>query len=386
MRKVAIVGIGQTPVREHWENNLRDLAVTALRDAMEDAGVETVDGVCVGNMLSGALSEQEHLGALIVDYAGLDGVEGMKIEAACGSGAAAIRMAVKAVASGLMDAVGVVGVEKLTEFSGKFSTASLATAADADYEITMGLSFVGINALMMRRYLHEFKYDKNDFAIFPVNAHQNAVHNPNAMFRYTITTGQYAKSKMIADPINLLDSSPIADGAAAVIVVAEDHIKRYKGKGVSILACEVGTDTLALDNREDLLWLKGVERSVKKAYHVSGLSPGDIDFFEAHDAFSIITAMSLEASGFAEKGQAIPFAEKKGISIQGGLPLNTAGGLKGRGHPVGATGVYQVVEAVQQLRGVMPEAIQVKKNKVAMAQNIGGSGATVITTILKRID
>lgn len=248
----------------------------------------------------------------------------------------------------------------------------------------MGLSFVGINALMMRRYLHEFKYDKNDFAIFPVNAHQNAVHNPNAMFRYSITTGQYAKSKMIADPINLLDSSPIADGAAAVIVVAEDHIQRYKGKGVSILACEVGTDTVALDNREDLLWLKGVERSVKKAYHVSGLSPGDIDFFEAHDAFSIITAMSLEASGFAEKGKAILFAEKKGISIQGGLPLNTAGGLKGRGHPVGATGVYQVVEAVQQLRGVMPEAIQVKKNNVAMAQNIGGSGATVITTILKR--
>ena len=386
MRKVAIVGIGQTPVREHWENNLRDLAVTALRDAMEDAGVETVDGVCVGNMLSGALSEQEHLGSLIVDYAGLDGVEGMKIEAACGSGAAAIRMAVKAVASGLMDAVGVVGVEKLTEFSGKFSTASLATAADADYEITMGLSFVGINALMMRRYLHEFKYDKNDFAIFPVNAHHNAVQNPNAMFRYTITPAQYAKSKMIADPINLLDSSPIADGAAAVIVVAEDHINRYKGKGVSILACEVGTDTVALDNREDLLWLKGVERSVKKAYYVSGLSPKDIDFFEAHDAFSIITAMSLEASGFAEKGKAIPFAEKKGISLQGGLPLNTAGGLKGRGHPVGATGVYQVVEAVQQLRGVMPEAIQVKKNKVAMAQNIGGSGATVITTILKRID
>mgnify|MGYP005834732079 CR=1 FL=1 len=310
----------------------------------------------------------------------------MKIEAACGSGAAVIRMAVKAVASGLMDVVGVVGVEKLTEFSGKFSTASLATAADADYEITMGLSFVGINALIMRRYLHEFRYDKNDFAIFPVNAHQNAMHNANAMFPYPITPAQYAKSKIIADPINLLDSSPIADGAAAVIVVAEDHLKRYKGKGVSILACEVGTDTVALDNREDLLWLKGVERSVKKAYNVSGLSLRDIDFFEAHDAFSIITAMSIKASRFAEKGKAIPFAEKKGISIQGGLPLNTAGGLKGRGHPVGASGVYQVVEAVQQLRGVMPKAIQVSKNNVAMTQNIGGSVATVITTILKRID
>ncbi|MEJ2543466.1 MAG: thiolase domain-containing protein, partial [Calditrichaceae bacterium] len=264
MRKVAIVGLGQTPVREHWGSNLRDLAVTALRDAMEDAGVETLDAISVGNMLSGALSEQEHLGALVADYAGLEGVEGMKIEAACGSGAAALRMAVKAVASGLTDTVGVVGVEKLTEFSGKYSTASLATAADADYEITMGLSFVGINALLMRRYLYEYNYDKSDFAIFPVNAHNNAKHNPDAMFRHPITHEEYAKAKIIADPINLLDSSPIADGAAAVIVVPEEDISKYKGRPISILACEVGTDTVALDNREELLWLKGAERSAKK--------------------------------------------------------------------------------------------------------------------------
>jgi len=385
MRKVAIVGVGQTPVREHWESNLRDLAVTALRDAMEDAGVENLDGICVGNMLSGALSEQEHLGALVADYAGLEGVEGMKIEAACGSGAAALRMAVKAVSSGLMDTVGVVGVEKLTEFSGKFSTEALATAADADYETSMGLSFVGINALLMRRYLHEYKYDKNDFSIFPVNAHKNAVHNPNAMFRHLITDTQYAKAKMIADPINLLDSSPIADGAAALIVVAMENLSQYKGKPVSILACEVGTDTVALDNRENPLWLKGIERSVKKAYYLSGLSPKDINFFEAHDAFSIITALSLEASGFAERGQAIRYAEKTGISLNGGLPLSTCGGLKGRGHPVGGTGVYQVVEAAQQIRGTLPKEIQVERNSIAMTQSIGGSGATVITTILKRI-
>jgi len=363
---------------EHWESNLRDLAVTALRDAMEDAGVETVDGVCVGNMLSGALSEQEHLGSLIVDYAGLDGVEGVKIEAACGSGAAAVRMAVKAVASGLMDTVGVVGVEKLTEFSGKFSTAALATAADADFETTMGLSFVGINALLMKRYLYEHKFDKNDFSIFPVNAHANAAYNPNAMFQNKITKEQYASAKLIADPINLMDSSPIADGAASVIVCAMENLDQFKGKPVEILACEVGTDTLALDNREDPLWLKGVERSIKKAYYLSGLTPKDIDFLEVHDAFSIITALSLEASGFAEKGKAIQFAEKTGIGINGGLPLTTMGGLKGRGHPVGATGVYQIVEAVLQLRGEVAKEIQVKKNNIGMAQNIGGSGATEI--------
>jgi acetyl-CoA C-acetyltransferase len=386
MRKVAIVGLGQTPVREHWQNNLRDLAVTALRDAMEDAGVDTVDSVYVGNMLSGALSEQENLGTLIVDYAGLDGVEGLRVEAACGSGAAAIRMAVNAVSSGLMDTVGVVGVEKLTEYSGKFSTGSLATAADADYETTTGLSFVGINALLMRRYLHEYSYDKKDFAIFPINAHSNATYNKNAMFRSPITAEQYAKAKYIADPINLLDSSPIADGAAAIIVVAQENLSNYKGQPVSILACEIGTDTVALDNREDPLWLKGVERSVKKAYQVSRLTPKDIDFFEPHDAFSIITALSLEASGFCEKGEAIKFAEQKGIEINGGLPMTTCGGLKGRGHPVGATGVYQVVEAASQIRGTVADEIKVPRNNICMTQSIGGSGAAVITTILERIE
>jgi acetyl-CoA C-acetyltransferase len=279
----------------------------------------------------------------------------------------------------------VVGVEKLTEYSGKFSTGALATAADADYESTVGLSFVGINALLMQRYLHEYKYDRNDFAIFPINAHKNAVYNSNAMFRRPITTTQYARAKLIADPINLLDSSPIADGAASVIVVAQENLSQYSGKPVAILACEVGTDTLAIDNRVDLLWLGGVERSAKKAYRVSGLSPKEINLVEIHDAFSIMSILSLEASGFADKGKAIKFADKVGIDINGGLPLTTCGGLKGRGHPVGATGVYQVVEGIQQLRGEVPSEIQIKNNNIAMAQNIGGSGATVITTILKRI-
>jgi acetyl-CoA C-acetyltransferase len=261
----------------------------------------------------------------------------------------------------------------------------LATAADADYETTVGLSFVGINALLMKRYLYEYKFDKSDFAVFPVNAHQNAVHNPNAMFRHKITAQEYAKSKMIADPVNLLDSSPIADGAAAVIVVAQENLYRYPGKPVAILSCEVGTDTLSIDNRTNPLWLAGVERSAMRAFKVAGLSPQDIDLFEAHDAFSIMTALSLEASGFAEPGQAIRFALENGIDIKGRLPLNTCGGLKGRGHPVGATGVYQVVEAVKQLRREVDEHILVPDARYAMAQNIGGSGATVITTILENM-
>ncbi len=385
MRKVAIVGIGQTPVSEHWDTSLRNLGVDALCDAMDDAGVDDLDALCVGNMLSGALSDQEHLGALIADYAGLEGVEAVKIEAACGSGGAALRMAVKAVATGVVEKVGVVGAEKLTEYSGKHSTSALATAADADYETTVGLSFVGINALLMQRYMYEYKVSRDDFGLFPVNAHRNAQYNTHAMFNYAITETQYQQSKTIADPIRLLDSSPIADGAAALIVVPLDEVERYKGKPVAILACEVGMDSIALDNRDNPLWLKGVAQSAKKAFKVSGLSPKDINFFELHDAFSIMSVLSLEASGFAAAGQGLRFAHETGIAIDGGLPLTTAGGLKGRGHPVGATGVYQVVEAIRQLRGEMPEKIQVPRNDIAMTQNIGGSGATVISTILKRI-
>lgn len=385
MRRVAIVGLGQTPVREHWEDNLRDMAVAALRDAMDDAGVTTVDAVYVGNMLSGALSEQENLGSLIVDYAGLDGVEGLRIEAACASGAAALRMAVNAVASGLMNTVAVVGVEKLTEYSGKYSTGSVANASDADYEASMGLTSAGIHALLMRRYLFEHRYNRNDFAVFPVNAHRNASYNPHAMFRFPITPEQYGREKFIADPVTLLDASPIADGAAAVIVVPEDDLAAYKGHPVAILACEVGTDTVSLDNREDLLWLKGVERSVKKAYRSSCLAPQDIDFFEAYDAFSITAAMSLESSGFCEKGHGLRFAHEVGIGTTGGLPLSTSGGQKGRGHPVGAAGVYQIVEAAMQLRGTVASEIRVPKGNIGMVQSIGGSGATVITTILKRL-
>ncbi len=385
MRKVAIIGIGQTPVREHWDYPIRYLGAKALLSAMEDARVETIDGLFVGNMLSGALSEQEHLGALIADYAGFDGIEAVKVEAACASGAAAMRMALMAVASGRMEIAAAVGVEKLTEFSGKFSTAALATAADADYEASIGLSFAAINALMMRRYMHEFRVNKEDFAVFPMISHTNAVHNPNAMFHNTISREDYAKAKLIADPINLLDSSPIADGAAAVVIVALDRIKKYAGKAVRVAACEMATDTVGLDNRKNPLQLKGVQKSAQKALKIAGIKAEQIKLMELHDAFSIMSVLSLENSGFCEYGRALFEANDGKFFINGRLPVCTFGGLKGRGHPVGATGLYQIVEAVQQIRGEAPQPIQIPDADWAMAQNIGGSGATVITTILNKI-
>lgn len=384
MREVAIVGIGQTPVEEHWDVSLRELAAKAVLNAMDDAGAETVDALYVGNMLSGILTNQENLGSLIAECVGLSGIEAIKVEAACGSAAAAFRQAVLGVSSGMMDSAIAVGVEKLTEMSGRATTHGLATASDGDYEMAIGLSFVAINALLMRRYMHEYGWEKNDFAPFVINAHRNAAHNPNAMFQNQINQEQYNLAKVVADPINLLDSSPIGDGAAAVLVVPAEDADKYAGQVITVAACEIGTDTIALDNREDPLWLKGVERSTAKAFRTAGVRHQDIDLFEVHDAFSIITALSLEACGFAEKGQALRMANDENIGLKGKLPLTTMGGLKGRGHPVGATGLYQIVEAATQLRGEAPDALQIDAPKCVMAQNIGGSGANVITSILKR--
>lgn len=386
MKELAIIGIGQTPVGEHWAVGLRDLATEAIWAALDDAGLDGADALFVGNMLSGEMAQQAHLGALIADHAALAGIEAVKVEAACGAAAAALRQAVLAVGSGAAEVAVAVGVEKLTEQPPADTTAALAMAADGDYELPMGLSFVGVGALLMQRYLYEHRVPKEAFARFPIQAHDNAQHNPHAMFRSPITAQQYADAKMIASPINLLDSSPIADGAAAVVVTTAERARRLSDRAVRLLACEVGTDTVALHDRAELLWLKGVERSTKKALARAGKRHEEIDLFELHDAFSVIAALSLESAGFAERGCGLCHAQRGDFGRGGRLPIATMGGLKARGHPVGATGLYQVVEATLQLRGEAPEPLQIPDARVAMAQNIGGSGATVVTTILERME
>jgi acetyl-CoA C-acetyltransferase len=385
MRDVAIIGIGQTKVGEHWDIGLRHLALEALQAAMTDAGVGRVDTLYVGNMLSGELTGQEHLGALVADFAGLRGIEAFKIEAACGSGAAALRMGYVSVAGGMADVALVVGVEKMTDTLGNETTSALAMAADADYEASHGLSFVSINALLMRRYMHEFGYDKEDFAPFAVNAHANAMGNPNAMFHVPVNAERYGRARMISDPINLMDSSPIGDGAAAVVIAPAEWADSFDGTPVRILASAVGTDALAVHDRRDPMVLDGAIISSQKAYEQAGIAPEDVDLFELHDAFSIMAALSLEAAGFAGRGQGVRLALDGEITPEGRVPIATMGGLKARGHPVGATGVYQVAEVVQQLRGQAGDA-QLPNARVGMAQNIGGSGATVVTHILERMD
>jgi acetyl-CoA C-acetyltransferase len=370
-------------VGEQWERSLRHIAHDAIVPAMRDAGIERADALYVGNMLSGELVSQEHLGALVADFVGLRGIEAVKVEAACGSGGAALRLGYATVAGGLHDVVIVAGVEKMTDTINSVTTAALAMAADQEYEAAEGVSFVALNALLMRRYMHEYEVPYGAFGHFAVNAHRNAAGNPNAMFQNAISLDTYARAAMIADPINLMDSSPICDGAAAVVLASEEMARAFNNgrRPVRIAGSALATDRLAVHDRRDPLWLEAAWLSSQQAYAQAGITAADVDLFELHDAFTIMAALSLEANGFAERGHGVQLAEEGEITIEGRIPIATMGGLKARGHPVGATGIYQVVEAVQQLQG-LGGPNQVQHADIALTQNIGGSGATIATHVL----
>ena len=383
MREVAIIGVGQTPIEEHWDKSLRLIAGEAVLAALNDARRESVEAVFVGNMMSGSANHQQHLGALIADWVGLRYSEAFKIESACSSGGAALRTGLMAVGSGAVESAVVVGVEKMTDSPGDEVTAALATAADADWEADQGLSFVALNALIMRRYMHEYGWKHSDFAPFSINAHANAVHNPNARFHEPISEAEYQKALMIADPINLLDASPMGDGAAAVVLVPADSIHNGTSPVITIAGSGSATDSIAVHDRWDGLFLSAAAASARQAYDQALVGPEDLDLFELHDAFTIMAALSLEACGFAERGQGPRLALDGAIRPGGSVPIATRGGLKARGHPVGATGMYQIVEVAQQLRGECGPG-QIDGARIGMAQNIGGSGSNIVTHILKK--
>jgi len=382
MRDVAIIGTGQIPVDEHWTTGIRHLMLEAGLSAMRDANTENVDAVYVGNMLSGEIAGQSHLGALAVDFMGLDNAEAFKVEAACASGSAALRVGYMAVASGLLDLVLVLGVEKMTDTSGRETTAALPAAADAEYEVSQGISFVALNALLMQRYMHDYGWKREDFANFAITAHANGANNRFAMFQRPISAEMYARAPVIATPVGLMDASPVCDGAAAVVLAPADFARTLSSAPVKIRASAVGMAPLAVHDRKDPLALGAARISSQKAYAQAGIKPEDLDFFELHDAFTIMAALSLEAAGFAEPGKGVQLALDNEISLKGRVPMATMGGLKARGHPVGATGIYQVVEAVMQLRGLAGPN-QIPGARLGMTQNIGGSGATVITHIFE---
>lgn len=385
MRDVSIVGIGQTPVAEHWETSLRRLAFNAARSALADAGIEKVEALVVGNMLAGELSHQEHLGALLADFIGMRGIEACRIEAADASGGMALRQGYLAVASGALDDVMVLGVEKFTDVVGNKRLAAIATGMDADYEGAQGATPAALAALLMQRYLYETHAEVSQFAGFSVNAHNNGTVNPHAMYRNRINPDAFTRASQIAPPISLFDAAPEGDGAAAVILTSAERAKDLVPKPVRIAASAVATDALSLHDREDLLVLSAARLSANRAYEQAGIDRKAVDFFELHDSFTILAALSLEAAGFAERGMGFSLAADAHIGLAGTIPISTFGGLKARGHSGGATGIYQAVEAALQLRGQAGDN-QVKDARIGMIQNLGGLGGTSVTHVFEAVD
>ena len=382
MNDVSIIGLGQTEVKEMWGTSIRHLAWYAIEAALDDAHVSKVDALFVGNMAAGQLSSQMHLGALVADFAGMRGIEAVTVEAADASGGAALRQGILAVKSGLVETALVVGVEKMTDQVGSPVTAVLASTLDADYEAIHGLTVAGMGALLMRRYMHEYGVSVDDFANFSVNAHANGAANPLAMYRNRLKTERFASAPPVATPVTLFDAAPSGDGAAAVIITRHERAMDMVPQPVRIAGSALATDTLALHDRKNLLNLRAAEISAKKAMEAAGVSHDDVDLFELHDSFTVMAALSLEAAGFAAPGEGWQLARDNEIGRNGRIPISTFGGLKARGNPGGATGLYQVVEVARQLRGQAGDN-QIPDAKVGMAQNLGGSGATAVTHVLR---
>jgi acetyl-CoA C-acetyltransferase len=385
MTEVVIAGIGQTEVGEHWSIGLRDLAFDAIQAAVKDSGGLRPQSLFVGNMLAPSLSNQAHLGVLLADYAGLLGIEAVTLEAAGASGGAALRQGYLAVTSGMVDVALVVGVEKFTDKIGSDVDTALATASDSDFEAVQGMTSAAQAALLMKRYMHENEVPGNGFAGFALTAHANAVNNPCAMYRKAIKPEAYDKAEMVSDPLNMFDVAPNADGAAALVLTRRDLLpSNYSHPLVRVAGSGAASDTLALHDRKDMLYFDTAQLSADKAMKQAGLTLDGIDLFEYHDVFSIYAALQLEAVGFAIKGQGWKLAESGGISLKGKIPCATMGGMKARGFPGGAAGVYQAVEATLQLRG-QAEANQIPNARTALVQCLGGPGSTAVSHILQTV-
>jgi len=386
MTEIIIAGIGQTPVGEHWDISLRSLALQAIQIAIQDSGGLKPQALYVGNMLAANISRQAHLGALLADFAGLTGIEAETVEAGGASGGAALRQGYLAIASGLVDVVLVVGAEKFTDVIGPDLEVALATTIDADYESIHGMTLTTQAALLAQRYMHENHIPVDGLAGFPLTAHANGAGNKNAMYRKAITLDDYLKADTVSDPLNLYDVAPNADGAAALMLTRRELLpKDFPHPIVRLAASTIASDTLSLAERNDLLWFAAAQASVEQAFQKASITREQVDLFEYYDAFSIFAAMSLEAAGFGPRGQGWKLAGDGSIARSGQLPCATQGGLKARGNPGGATGIYQAVEAVDQLRG-QAGVNQIYGARTALIQCLGGPGSIAVTHILESIE
>jgi acetyl-CoA C-acetyltransferase len=384
MRDVAVIGIGMNKWGENWEYCIRDILVESALMAMDDAGVDKVDAMYTGCMSSGIFCDQEHLGSIGPDLAGLCPTPGTRIESACASGGLAFRTGFLHVASGMADTVLVTGVEKMTDVDGGKATFALATAAEQEYEVYNGVTFPGLYAMMAHHHMNKYGTTRDQLAQVAVKNHHNGSMNPLAQFRMNITKDQVKNAVMVSDPLTLLDCSPITDGSAAVVVCAMDKAKELSKKRlVKITGSGHASDTIQLAHREELSFIKSTAVAAEQAFKMAGRKQSDIDFAEVHDCFTIAEIMVIEALGFVEKGKGGPATADGLTALDGKIPVNASGGLKSKGHPVGATGVAQIVELVKQIRGEADEGRQVKKANIGLAQNMGGSGASSVVHILE---
>ena len=384
MRDVAVIGIGMIRFGELWDKSLRDMFMEASLKAIEDAGVDHLDSMVVGCMSSGLFVEQEHLSSLFADTLGMGPLPATRVESACASGASAMRAGFAEVASGLSDIVLVAGVEKMTDVSGDVATAALAAAADQEYEAFHGVTFPGLYAMIARAHMQRHKTTSEQLAAVAVKNHANGALNPLAQFRRPIDVDAVLNSIMVADPLHIFDCSPISDGAAAAILCPLDRAKDFckKKPAAKIIGVGAATDSIAVYRRKDLTRLSAVECSAQRALAMAKKTIEDVDLTEVHDCFTIAEVCAIEELGLVERGKAGEATVAGRTARDGDIPVNTSGGLKSKGHPVGATGLAQVFEIVTQLRGDAGER-QVADARIGLAQNMGGSGGSSIVHILE---
>ncbi len=386
MQHISVIGVGRTPVGEHWGVSLRELALEAIQSAMADAdiGPNDIDAIVIGNALAEQVSHQGHIGPMIADYAGLRGLEAHRVEGADAAGGLAIRLGAALVGSNAARTVLVLGIEKITDCVGPARVAAHSTLLDAEYEAIQGATPVALAGLIMRRYMHTYNLELSAFEGFSINAHANGHKNADAMFRNLIKPGRFATAPMLAEPVSLFDSAPEADGAAALILTATDRAVDWVPQPVHMLASAAATDTLVLHERDDLLFLRAVNLAAGRAFSQANLAPQDIDILELHDSFTVLSALQLEAAGFAARGEGWRLAANNQIASTGDLPISTFGGLKARGNPLGATGVYQAAEVILQLRDSAGDNQLPNTPMRGMSLNVGGVGSTAAVHIWER--
>ncbi|MEE9132066.1 MAG: thiolase domain-containing protein [Gemmatimonadota bacterium] len=382
MREVAIVSAGMTRFGELWQQSLRDMFVEAASGALQDAGADRVDSIYVGCMSGGQFVGQEHLGPLMADHLGMTGVAAIHVESACASGGIALRQAFMEVASGMSDLVLATGIEKMND--GADVTNVLATAADQELEVYYGVTFPGLYAMIARAHMQEYGTTEEDMAWVSVKNHRHGAKNDKAQFQREVTVEEVMSSSMVSEPLRLLHCSPVSDGAAAVLLCPLDMAKQYTDRPVKIVASGLATGSMALADRADPAFIDSVQVSGGRAYKMAGLGPRDIQVAEVHDCFSIAEICCIEALDFVDRGKGGPAAKEGFTALGGCIPVNTSGGLKSKGHPVGATGVAQAIEIFRQLRGEGGEC-QVENARIGLAQNMGGSGASSVVHIFEGV-